>query len=372
MNPEIPVLSVSGTYQGMGVQYGSAMPDLIKRNVDNYLHRFQDERGLSAEQVRRIGAQVRTSIRAYSADLADMLDGVAEGAGVEPELLAALNARTEILYDTTTEDGGCTSLAVLPSHSAKGDTWLGQNWDWQPDQADLSLMLHTQDHHGLSILALTEAGMLVKSGVNSHGLGVCVNLLKSDRDGGTDGVPFHILARGILQSATIADAISSVVRQKRNCSGNLLVADAGGEAISLELVPDDFGHLLPTSGLLAHANHFDSTVAVKDRHRGESPLTLLRPSRVRHALEPRLAARDVGLDDIQRIFRDHFSYPHGICRHEAPLGGQPSKSSTLYSVIMDLGQRSLWVAAGPPCEHQYRLVQTERHVDQPVAQGATT
>lgn len=349
----LPVVRVEGSYGEMGVAYGRRMAELVDRNLQDYLRRFRDVAGLGDADVRRWGDTYRSVARGYDPSIEAMLTGIADGAGQAPEHIFALNARTEILYGTAPNDGDCTSAAVLPSHTADGHVVLGQNWDWHPEQEELTFLLQTRDEEGFTVLTLTEAGMVAKSGLNSAGIGVCANLLVSDRDRGGEGVPYHLLLRGVLQARTMADAIAAAVGHPRISSGNLLIADAGGEAIDLEVAPGDFGYLLPTDGLITHSNHFLSGVPVGDLKKGQSALTLLRPERARHLLEPALAERSVTTKDLQQVFRDHYSFPNSICRHLDERVPQRERICSVYSIIMDLTERRFAIAQHPPCEHEY-------------------
>lgn len=350
---EMPVVAVEGSYGEMGVAYGRQLAGLIDRNLNDYARRFREVAGLSDADVRAWGNRYRAVARAYDPSIEAMLSGVAEGAGQAPEHIFALNARTEILYGSAAREEACTSIAVLPSRTAGGHALLGQNWDWHPEQKELTFLLATRDESGFTVLTLAEAGMIAKTGLNSAGIGVCANLLVSDRDQGGDGVPYHLLLRGVLQSQTMADAHKAALACPRISSGNLLIADAGGEAIDLEVVPGDFGYLLPAGGLITHSNHFMSGVPVGDLRKGLSALTLLRPERARHLLEPKLEARTVTADDLKSVFRDHYSFPNGICRHVDERDPVLDRVCSVYSIVMDLTQRRFSIAQYPACEHEY-------------------
>lgn len=345
------LLVVEGAYEEMGAAIGAATAELVGRNLEAYQRRFRDEAGLSDADVRHWGGVYREVAGRYDADIRAALDGLAEGAGQAVEYVYALNARTEMLYGSAYREEGCTSVAVLGSRTAGGHTLLAQNWDWNAEQGPVTFLLATRDAEGFSVLTLAEAGMLAKSGLNSAGLGVCANLLVSGADRGGDGVPYHLLLRGVLQSRTMADAHRKVLPQKRISSGNLLIADAGGEAIDLEVAPGDFGYLVPDDGLITHANHFDAPIGVRDLKRDTSALTLLRPVRARHLLEPALERRDVTIADVQATLRDHYSHPDGICRHVNPA--DPARVVSVYSVVMDLDAGELSIAAHPVCERPY-------------------
>jgi isopenicillin-N N-acyltransferase-like protein len=125
----LPLLSLRGTSGEMGVEYGKTVPDLIGRNLEDYMRRFVDVVGLSEIEVSSWGETFRDVTRAYKPSIADMIEGVAEGSGNRPEHVFSLNARTEIIYSTVPSavpsgDEEYTSLAVLPSRTASGHTLL--------------------------------------------------------------------------------------------------------------------------------------------------------------------------------------------------------------------------------------------------------
>jgi len=358
-----PLITVEGSYREMGGRLGERTADLVAQSVDNYCHRFRADAGLSDADIVRWGRRFHEVARQYDPDIADMLEGLAEGAGRQPHEVGALNARTEILYGTEYDNGGCTSLSVLPRYTATGHTLLAQNWDWYPEQADVTFLLATRDHSGFSVLCLTEAGMLAKSGFNSAGIGICFNALASNRDKAGDGVPMHFLLRGALQSTTMSKAHKCLLPVERISSGNVLIADAGGESIDFELAPGMFGTLVPSDGLIAHANHFDSGLPLGDFKAASSALTQLRAVRVRHLLEPVLKRHQVTVDDIANVLRDDYSHPDGICRYPDPDVPESEKFCTAYSLIMDLHLRTMWIAAGSPRENPYTSIELDSIFD---------
>jgi isopenicillin-N N-acyltransferase-like protein len=358
----VPVVRVAGTPEQCGAGYGAQARDLVAGNVEVYLRRFRDQAGLDGSAVRAAGQAFRRATVAHHPRIAEMLDGVAAGASVGVEEIYALNARTELLYGSAPDggDGACTSMGVLGTHTASGNLLLAQNWDWHPDQRDAMVLLATRDDRGLDVLALAEAGMLAKTGLNSTGLGVCVNMLGCDRDGlprtGEPGVPYHVLLRAVLEADGLTWATRAACQSPRNASINLLVGQAGpsgGELIDLELVPGDVGWLHPVDGFLTHANHLESGLPVRDTTKDLGGSSLFRSARARRLLADAAASRKVSEDDLIAVLRDHQSAPIAICRHvderEAPL----DRSETVYSVLLDLDDRRLGIAAGPPCGHDY-------------------
>lgn len=347
----LPLVSVNGPPGECGTAYGAAVPDMVGANLDAYLRRFQDQAGLGGAEVTAAGEAFRAATIDRFPRVAAMLDGVAAGAGVPVAEVYALNARTELLYGHPRE---CTAIGVLGTHTATGQPLLGQNWDWYPDQRDLMLVLRTTDEREHTVLTLAEAGMLAKTGLSSAGVGQCLTMLGCDRDGLTDppGVPYHVLARATLEADSLALAIRTAVRSPRNASINLLLAQVadrgGGELLDLELVPGDVGWLHPADGLLTHANHLETPLPVRDVQRDLGGSSLFRAARAR-----RLVDKAVAVEDLAEVFRDHASFPHGICRHLDERDPPLDQAETVCSVILDLANGRVGTTAGPPCRSEY-------------------
>ncbi|WP_326551048.1 C45 family peptidase [Micromonospora sp. NBC_01813] len=358
-----PVISVSGTPAECGAGYGVAAAGLVADNLERYLRRFRDEAGLSRAAVRIAGSTFRSASHAAHPRVAEMLDGLAEGAGVAVDEIYALNARTELLYGARPDgaDGGCTAAGVLGTRTRDGHLLLGQNWDWHPDQRDTMVLLRTVDEHGAVVLTLAEAGMLAKTGLNSAGLGVCVNMLGSDRDGlaagRAPGVPYHVLLRAVLEAGSLGQASRVACRTTRNASINLLLGQAGpygGELLDLEVVPGDVGWLHPTDGILTHANHLESALSVRDTMKNFGGSSLFRAARARRLLVDRADRAPVDLADLADVFHDHLGLPLAICRHLDERDAPVDQGETVFSVLLDLDSRRLGLAAGPPCRHEYQ------------------
>ncbi|MEO3747051.1 C45 family peptidase [Plantactinospora sp. B5E13] len=389
----VPLIRVQGPPGECGIGYGAVARDLVGANLDFYLRRFSDEGGLDSAAVRSAGAAFREATVRHHPRVADLLDGVAEGAGARVDEIYALNARTELIYgnhretgqtasgqpsagpataarpspESAPDVGGCTSVGVLGTHTTNGHLLLGQNWDWHPDQRDVMLLLATRDERGLTVLTLTEAGMVAKTGLNSAGVGVCVNMLGCDRDGlpgdgAAPGVPYHVLLRAALEGDSLAEALKAACRGTRNSSINLLVgqaAEAGGELVDLELVPGDAGWSHPVDGLITHANHLETGLPVYDTMKDWGGSSLFRSARARRLLTAKLADGRIGADDLIRLFRDHASRPQSICRHTDERYPPAERSETVYSVLLDLDERRFGIAAGPPCAHDYGWLDLE-------------
>lgn len=362
----LPLISVTGPPGQAGMAYGRAAQELIRSNLAIYRHRFAEQAGLDAAAVTAAGTAFRAATATHQPRIAAMLEGVAAGAEVPPPEIFALNARTELLYGhLASGDEGCTAIGVLGTHTATGHLIVGQNWDWHPDQREAMILLRTTDEHGLAVLTLTEAGMLAKVGLNSAGVGQCLTMLASERDGRSDppGVPYHVLARATLEADSLTRASRAACRTPRNASINLLLGQAGdpaygdptvgGELVDLELVPGEVGLLHPVDGIVTHANHLESLPGVHDKQKDWGGSSLFRSARARRLLAPVVADGKTTTDDLVAVFRDHASFPNAICRHVDQRDPRLEWSETVYSILMDLDERRFGIAPGPPCAHDY-------------------
>ena len=354
-NMTYPLIRATGTPTEIGHAYGEQAADLIAGNLEDYRHKFAAV-GIDRAQATELGEQFGETTRAYAPRIAATLDAVAEASGVTTGDIYALNARTELMLPTGLQITECTGVAVLPEHTASGDTLLAQNWDWHPTQQPYTVVLATRDERGHEIVSLAEAGMLAKTGLNSAGVGVCVNLIHSDRDGVLGGVPYHVLIRFVLDQPDGLAASLKVTSLPRSASINLIVAAAGGTAVDLEVAPGLVGRILPTDGLLVHANHFESGIAVVDAIYDTGGSSLFRDQRLRQVLAGPAADRKVLVDDVIAGLQDHLGFPYAICRHVNDADPDDLKSISAASVVMNLDEREFLYSSGPPCESPYERV----------------
>ncbi len=356
--PQIPVISVKGKPFDRGQQYGAQARELIRRNIDLYFDLWGVMWGARRPEILQLSKELVPVIGEYDADILDELEGVAKGADLSLEEIVALNARYELVFsqgstEQTVRDG-CTSVAALPQVTKNGHTLLGQNWDYKTKFQRLSVVLEVEQEAKPNIVTHTEAGVLAHRGMNSVGLGVCLNALVSNRDKLKPTTPFLIVARAILNADSFSQALKAVLRAKVAVSFNFLIAHGDGETIDFEVSPVDVGFLHANGGILTHSNHFIALINREDlidTFKSVVPDTLFRAHRARQILE--LEKGNIDISSLQRVFKDHFSYPNSICRHVDNREEEPRQLATLSSAIMDLTARTFYLTEGPPCQNEY-------------------
>jgi isopenicillin-N N-acyltransferase like protein len=272
--------------------------------------------------------------------------GIAEGAGLAFESVALLNARTEILKLGQRPDlrarlsgveppDGCTGVVALPDATPAGRLIHAQNWDWKAECAETAVILCVRREDGPHLLTFTEAGGLARSGFNAAGIAITANYLESDRDYRQLGVPLALIRRKVLESEHVALAMRTVYVTPKSAANNMMVSHIGGVAIDFECAPDETFQMHPERGLLVHANHFVSPVALaklKDTGIVNTPDTLYRDVRVRDLLAPQIGA--LTRESIKTALLDDFATPWSVCRPPRPsLNG--TITATVATIVME-------------------------------------
>jgi isopenicillin-N N-acyltransferase-like protein len=308
--------------------------------LDAYLPLFAAD-GHARDDVRTFGEQVLERTQRWHAPLAAELEAFAQGAGLEPELIAALNGRTELLaLAECTVAGRC--------ESPEGP-WLVQNWDWYEDAPERCLVWSAAVE-GARFATMTEAGILGKVGVSTRGLALALNILHHASDGrGALGIPVHLVLRRLLEeAASVEDAWALLRETPYSASSCITVVDAAGGGACFELSPAGVARIEPRDGLLAHTNHFlDEALSGAE---AEQPEDWLPGSRARR--DRVVDAAPETLPDGVAVLATHDTEPQWICRHdEAP--GEPGRPTlgTVVSLAMRPRVPELRVAAGQPCAH---------------------
>ena len=256
-----------------GLQFGRAQSRAVANTVAVYERMLREDRGLGPSDVSERGREAAARIRAFRPALAEEIEGIASGADQAPDVLFAVNARTELLAGgLVAGTAECSTVAVLDGERASGV--LVQNWDFHPDLADSRVLWTVDDGDRRRFTTFTEAGILAKIGSNAHGVALAINFLATDRDGGLDGVPVHALCRAVLEEArTVAEARELIARTRVSASVCMTVAGPDGPdaadgvaARALERWPGGTEEHAtgPDRPWLAHTNHFLDRIAARD------------------------------------------------------------------------------------------------------------
>jgi isopenicillin-N N-acyltransferase-like protein len=354
-----PHVRVAGAPRERGRQYGEQARDRVRRSVELYRAVFAHVAGWTWDEAVAHARTYRPSIEAAHPHLLDELAGIAEGAGLDPDDVLAINVRTEIMFAAVARQvAECTAFAALPPATAGGHLLLGQNWDWRPACTGTVVVLEAEPDNGPAFVTVVEAGLLAKTGMNAAGIGLVTNALVTDADRGEPGLPYHVILRAILEARNLPDALDAVTRHRRASAANYLVASREGMAVDIEAAPGDHSRVWltwPEPDVLVHANHLIADTGLKDVMRWYSP-----DSPFRHRRAAGLLAEHHGRIHpamLQALLRDHVNAPAGVCTHPDPRLPELERDMTVASILFDLDRWTMWLADGQPCEHEYRAVE---------------
>lgn len=373
-----PLIDVAGPPHARGVSYGKQAADRIHRGLNHYGAQL-DSLGLNPAAVTGLVNDYLPVIDAFDPAYSEEMRGIAQGAGVDFEQIALLNARTEILKLASRPDlrarlaqreepDGCTGLVALPGATQDGSVIHAQNWDWKAECAETSVVLRIRRDDGPDILTFTEAGGLARSGFNAAGIGITANYLESDRDYRQIGIPLALIRRKVLEQREFALALRAVYCTPKSGSNNMMLSHRDGVAINFECAPDETFQVLADRGLIVHANHWQSPVALGKLHDTgvqSTPDSLYRDIRVRDLLTSHLGA--ITTDTVKAALFDDFATPWSVCRPpRANLSN--NLSATVAMVVMQPGLGVMQVAMLPALQRDFSHYTLE--LEQPVKQAA--
>jgi isopenicillin-N N-acyltransferase-like protein len=337
-----------------GVRFGEAQRDAVHHTVSAYERLFAEASGLDVAAVRSFGERVGERVGAEHPEAHEEIAAIARGAGVDEALLMAVNARTELLAGAARPE--CSAIGVPPERSG-GHTLLAQNWDWHPSLRDSVVLWTIVEPDGRWLVTMTEAGILAKIGMNSRGLGLCVNILESSADGGPGGIPVHVLMRLALQHCDDVAAAGALLEANGASGSSCFNIGSPGALASYEVSPARVARIEPEDGVLLHTNHFlEPPGDAEDVHRRESPSTLARLDELDRRV--RRVPGQVDVTAVKDALRSHDAGPNAICCHDPDNERYADRIETLVSVCLDLDELRFEISEGAPCSSPYREAPT--------------
>ena len=344
----------SGTTYEQGLAHGEALKESIIKNIEIYVNRFENEAGISKNELLENSGIYLNILREQSPEYVNGMNGIAESSNLELLEIAMLNLRYELLYHALGKKlqsdavDGCTSFAVLPEAAENNHLLVGQNWDWIPD---IECVLTTSiDPDGLQRMAFTEAGIFGgKPGMNSEGVGLAVNGMYSTADDWSRfQKPFHLRCYEVLRSKNIEEALGALAGTPRSCTANFILGHASSRAVDIELAPDSLRLIDPVGGVLVHANHLvdPKETGVSEPENLRRHLSEFRHSRMEKLLNEQ---KPLNVDIVQEILKDNDHQPQSLCRHRYDSLHESQHTITKTAMIMDLEERKMWVTNGQPC-----------------------
>jgi len=323
-------ITISGDASERGLQHGVALSAEIATAIAWYRKIFR----LPEPEILARAAHFRTVIENFNPDYATEMEGIAKGSSQDPLWIVALNARTEILsHVSAAQARECTALC-FPDHRI-----LGQNWDWAEALEPLVAVMRIERPDGHIIRMMSEPGILGKIGMNSAGLGVCLNILTCGRI--LDGLPVHIMLRAVLDQPDFDSALQLAKEHAGGKASNLLIADAEGHCADVEFAADSYFVLHPENGRLIHTNHYLG----RDINDPDDPQFASSRARMTSASHLAKPTDSDPLTNMQTLLTDRSNKTLPIYRTYEP-NEEIEDVGTVCTIVMELNKRMFHIRKG--------------------------
>ena len=259
----------------------------------------------------------------------------------------------EIPIRNVAADSGCTSFSLSAARCVNNCPLAGQTKDTGVESLDLYIILNMHLTDGPSMLKLAYPGELCGYGFHDNNMSVFRNDLKSTKGGGglLPGLIFCLLA---FSADSVAAAKDIALEYGLSGAGNYLISDAEN-ALSFENNAGGIGFVERENGMLVHANHPESELALAYEYTADQPRPL--QSRSRKKMLHEAITQHQGKISVDDLF--HFMGLHadngelqGVCRHGNEQG---TESCTTAAVVADVLNKRFYAVKGPACMSNYSV-----------------
>ncbi|MCP4186764.1 MAG: hypothetical protein GY763_04080 [Gammaproteobacteria bacterium] len=326
---QFPLVHISGTPSERGEQHGEILKSEIAQTIDFYHSIFN----LPKAEIFRLAYFFQKIIGDFEPDYVDEIVAIARAANVEPAWVFALNARTEILSRNNVVSNECTAVYFHEQ------SILGQNWDWGKALESLTVLMNIMQPDGHAIAIMTEPGIIGKIGMNSCGLGVCLNILTLGQ--ALNGLPVHIVLRAILDCKSLSQVESLLAQHSNGKASNIIVADVSGNGFDMEFCGDEYYRLDPVANTLIHTNHYlgDEINSAND------PAFFSSYARFNKATEILSSTKEHNLETMLDLLSDDSNQEFPVYRNYV-ADESVQELGTVGTVVMQLAQQKIHVRKG--------------------------
>ena len=223
-------IETAGSWRDMGRQLGKTFSAVIERCFEYYCPWLREEQKLYSPAI----SEVRRLLQKECPDLLEESDGMADGAGMDPEL--ALGYR---FFGEMKERVGEGCSVVFLEQTDVGPL-LGRNCDLSPvSDPEIQLVRVCRPDGGAPSIQTTFVGMASGLGVTARGLGTAGASAHTQERYGESGLPGQVLNFLLLERCRNVAEARELMTQKLflGKSGHQMVGDRGGASAILQMAP---------------------------------------------------------------------------------------------------------------------------------------
>ena len=366
-NKKVPVVELSGNGYQRGLQHGNALKNEIGEVFKKWKENIQLSTNLNVDSVISMfyrATNFEPAMKKWTPELFDELRGISKSTGQSFKDVYCFQLVDEfwVYLDKlqNPEYHHCSGIGIAATNSHPA--YIAQNMDLENFMNGYQVLFHISSYNNEpEQYLLSCAGLIALNGINSNGIGVCVNTLMQ-LEASSDGLPVACVIRGILSKQDGASALK-FLKTIKHASGQNYIIGAVDSVYDFEASANKVVRFLPDADnplLVYHTNHPLTNDDIKPWYI-ESQKKILsgeaknNNSFIRFAsLKNRLTLPDsnFSINLIKEILRSKDNQLNPICR----VYKNGEAVFTFSSVILTLGKSpSIQLTNASPDQSEYVL-----------------
>jgi len=189
--------------------------------------------------------------------------GIAQGSGMSLKGILLINALEPLMSSVggcTACPGACSAVAVRPRRSTTGEPLVARNFDYLPLVQPFYVVRKLKPSRGLRAIEFTTAPLAgAVDGMNEAGLCIAYNYGFATDQPKEPSAPISMaISEALSRCRTVTEAVTFISSMPRWGGALLMLADADGDIVSLELSSTRYHVRRPAEGedALFHTNAF--------------------------------------------------------------------------------------------------------------------
>ena len=366
-NRKVPVIELSGNGYNRGLQHGKALKNEIAEVLKKWKENIKSNTKQNADAIITQfynATNFEPAIKKWTPEIYKELKGISQGSGQSFKDVFCFQLVDEfwVYLDKlqNAQNHHCSGIGVAATNSHPA--YIAQNMDLESYMNNYQVLLHiaSNDKEPEQYI-LSCAGLIALNGLNSKGIGVCVNTLM-ELEASSDGLPVACVIRGILSKQDRQNALKFVQTIKHASGQNYIIGtidsvydfEASAGKVS-RFVPDNKNY-----SLVYHTNHAIVNDNIKpwyeENHKkilsgeAKNDNSFIRFASLRSRLNN--SGNNISDDIIKETLRSKDDLLNPICRTYKSGG----RVFTFSSVILTLGKRpTIQLTNASPDQSEYIL-----------------
>ncbi len=361
-NKKVPVLELSGTAYERGLQHGTQLKTEIATIFKKWKANMRSSNPDSLIAAFLKATNFEPAIKQHIPAILDELKGIAAGSGQAYTDVYAFQLLDEFWVYLDRERNEprhhCSGMGAAATKTSPA--YIAQNMDVENYMQGGQVLLHipaTKTEPEQYIV--TCAGLVALNGMNSAGIGMCMNTIL-ELESSYNGLPVAFIIRAVLNQQNGREALN-LLQAINHASGQNYILGVGEEVYDFEASANKVIRYIPAGGdgsLVYHTNHAVANDDVKPWYKklfernvaGQNPNdnSVVRMA----ALQNRLTvnAGSISPDIIKSALRSKDNPYNPVCRVYREGGFGFTFSSILFTLT---GKKSVQLTYGSPDQAEY-------------------